>query len=87
MRGYVRVDAGCVPRKAVAPKEEPAASAVGERPAARGSEAVTPAEATEPETSKAPADFALLYESRDKALCLFELSRGGLQAVPSVRLA
>ena len=34
-----------------------------------------------------PARLTLLYESRDKKMCLFEDERGHLHAVPSARLA
>ena len=35
----------------------------------------------------APAKITLLYESRDKKLCLFEDANGHLTAVRSIRLA
>ena len=83
MQGYVRIGSGCVPpcasdaapRGASAQKAATAGGLAGERSQAADS------------ALPAPAQLSLLYESRDKALCLFESGEGSLQAVLSARLA
>lgn len=46
-----------------------------------------PASEKKPESALVPAKITLLYESRDKKLCLFEDAQGHLTAVRTSRLA
>lgn len=80
MHGYVRIEAGCVPRTGVA--HSPAESARGlARDAEEAAGKRTAASAATP-----PATFSLAYQSRDCALSVFQLAQGGLQAVRTARM-